>query len=387
MSKYTTEVRYICEVSSGLKQSVGFDDVNKILENSVDKIFDFDYPIFDEEYRRPLNIKILRNFYTREICEETVGLWKLRMQQTLCEIMPYYNQLYKSELEVINPLYNIDLNTTRTIRDNTDKNSTGNSTINTTGTDRNTENKSGTLHRTGTDKDDITNTIKKTGSETGSNTKTFTGSDKEKDVLTGKHNEKHLGSDAHTTNTSANDTTNQYGNQHNKDRYSDTPQGTISNLEDNLYMTNARLIDQNNNSTTTDNATGKETYKGSDNYTDNGTNSETKNKTATTSETTKQSETNKTTENETGKKTGTKTINEQANDSYNKTSTGSNEERRTGNSQEQTEINSLTSYFEHVVGYKGSKTFGEILVDWRNSFINIDKMILDDLESCFFQLW
>lgn len=387
MSKYTTEVRYICEVSSGLKESAGFDDLNKILENSVDKIFDFDYPIFDEEYRRPLNIKILRNFYTREICEETVGLWKLRLQQTLCEIMPYYNQLYKSELEVINPLYNVDLTTTRKTTGDTDKSTTGHTTTNTNGNDHSTENKSGTLHRTGTDKDDVTNTVKKTGSETGSNTKTFTGSDKEKDVLTGKHNEKHLGSDAHTTNTTANDTTNQYGNQHNKDRYSDTPQGTISNLEDNLYMTNARLIDQNNNSTTTDNATGKETYKGSDNYTDNGTNSETKNKTATTSETTKQNETNKTTADETGKKTGTKTINEQTNDNYNKTVSGDMERNTLENMQEKTAINSLTDYLEHVVGYRGSKTFGEILIDWRQSFINIDKMILDDLDSCFFQLW
>ena len=86
MSKYTTEVRYICESTAGLTDSVGFNSVDAVLDECVDKIFDFDYPIFDETYRRPLNKKILRNFYTREICAESVGLWKLYLQQRLNEI-------------------------------------------------------------------------------------------------------------------------------------------------------------------------------------------------------------------------------------------------------------------------------------------------------------
>ena len=96
MSKYTTEVRFICEVNSGLTESVGFDDVEKVIEKSAPKIFNFSFPMFDEDYRLPLEIKILRHYYTREICEETVGLWKLRLNARLNEIMPYYNQLYKS---------------------------------------------------------------------------------------------------------------------------------------------------------------------------------------------------------------------------------------------------------------------------------------------------
>ena len=76
MSKYTTEVRYICEHEAGLTESVGYNDIDRVLALSVGKIFDFDYPIFDEAYRNVLNIKILRHFYTREIGFETVGLWK-----------------------------------------------------------------------------------------------------------------------------------------------------------------------------------------------------------------------------------------------------------------------------------------------------------------------
>lgn len=110
MSKYTTELRYICENAAGLQESGGQTKVNEILEKSCSKIFDFDYPIFDEDYRIPLEKKILRHFYTREICEETVGLWKLRLEDKMNMIMPYYNQMYKSTLLEFNPFYDVDLN-------------------------------------------------------------------------------------------------------------------------------------------------------------------------------------------------------------------------------------------------------------------------------------
>lgn len=108
MSKYTTEVRYICENACGYTESQGYSKVEQILTQSAPKVFDFDFPIFDETYRLPLERKILRHFYTREIGEETVGLWKLRLSSRLNEIMPYYNQLYLSELYEFNPLYDAD---------------------------------------------------------------------------------------------------------------------------------------------------------------------------------------------------------------------------------------------------------------------------------------
>ena len=111
MSKYTTEVRYICESYSGLDSSVGLDDTDRVIESAAPKIFSFWFPIFDEAYRGVLCKKILKHFYTREICEETVGLWKLRLNTKLNEIMPYYNQLYKSELLDFNPMYNTEITT------------------------------------------------------------------------------------------------------------------------------------------------------------------------------------------------------------------------------------------------------------------------------------
>lgn len=108
MSKYTTEVRFVCETYAGLQESVGYDKVDEVIEASRDKIFG-DYPIFDENYRGVLETKILKHYYTREISEETVGLWKLRVNTKMNEIMPYFNKLYRSELIEFNPLYDIDL--------------------------------------------------------------------------------------------------------------------------------------------------------------------------------------------------------------------------------------------------------------------------------------
>lgn len=109
MSKYTTQVRYICEQLSGYVQSVDYSDVELVLRSAEPKIFDFDYPIFDENYRHVLNTKILKHYYINEIGLETYALWKLRLNTKMNEIMPYYNQLYKSELYTFNPLHDIDV--------------------------------------------------------------------------------------------------------------------------------------------------------------------------------------------------------------------------------------------------------------------------------------
>lgn len=111
MSKYTTQVRFICETASGLTESAGFNDVNDIIQRAIPKVFNFDFPMYDESYRNVLCTKILKHYYTREICAETVGLWKLWLDARLNEIMPYYNQLYKSAMIEFNPMYDMDLTT------------------------------------------------------------------------------------------------------------------------------------------------------------------------------------------------------------------------------------------------------------------------------------
>lgn len=142
MSKYTTEVRFICENSAGLSESEGADNIDSILDKCWNKVFNFDFPIFDENYRQVLCRKILKHYYTREIAHETVGRWKLALNAKLNEIMPYYNQLYKSELLEFNPFYDVDL--TRSKEGSGTSNRTSNNTETNSGTSKNVSSGRGT---------------------------------------------------------------------------------------------------------------------------------------------------------------------------------------------------------------------------------------------------
>lgn len=126
MSKYTTEVRFICEHYAGLNKSEPFNSVNDILDKCWDKIFTTNCEFYVEEYRPILCKKILKHYYTREIGAETVGLWKLWVNTKLEEIMPYYNNLYKSALIDYNPLHDTEINTIRKTNNSTNLENKGN---------------------------------------------------------------------------------------------------------------------------------------------------------------------------------------------------------------------------------------------------------------------
>lgn len=95
MSGYTTQLRWVVEQK--------LDDLNLPHdEANWPQVYDAlglaDYPIFDEGYRPTLNDKIIRHYYTREIGAETVGRFRLFVRDAMFLIMPYYNQLYESEV-------------------------------------------------------------------------------------------------------------------------------------------------------------------------------------------------------------------------------------------------------------------------------------------------
>lgn len=108
MSKYTTELRFIAETEAGYTESQPFSMIDTVMAAARPKIFSFDYPIFNEDYRPTLEFKILRHFWTCEIGEETYGLWKLRLQTKLNEIMPYYNKMYEADQKDFEILYDTD---------------------------------------------------------------------------------------------------------------------------------------------------------------------------------------------------------------------------------------------------------------------------------------
>lgn len=307
MSKYTTEVRYICEQKAGLQESTGFNNINSVLDKSWDKIFTTNWEIFDESYRKILCEKILRSYYTREICAETVGLWQLWLDSTLCEIMPMYNQLYKTTIYEFNPLYNIDMTTTFT------KTVTGNDSKTTTGNNNKWNDVSNYNKNTKTDDYTV-----KDSSKTGSTSK-------------GNTNSK----------TSNNDTFAE------TNKFNDTPQGGIKGIESENYLTDIRMISR--TGTTTNSSDENSTSSLNGTYTNENLNKGT-------------------------------TVNEGTNRS-------NTSERGTTNASESGTSETTETWTEKVMGKNNSENYGQLLVEFRKSIINIDKMIIDELKPLFMQLW
>ena len=382
MSKYTTEVRFICETYAGMTESKGLSDVKSILATSAPKVFDFDFPIFDENYRLPLETKILRHYYTREISEETVGLWKLRLEDKLNLIMPYYNQLYKSELLKFNPLYDVDL-----IRDHKRENAgENNSTENRTTHVDNTQDSNGT--RTDTihnERDETTDTTNKTTRKGTTNTTV-------NNVVDGTDNTTRDNSVESTANTTGNATTNDSGkvekNGTGWNLYSDTPQGGIEGIEHadddvaNLaYLTNATKTTNNETTNTTGNSETNTTNKETTNTTGN----ETTNRT--TKDTTKGS--TEGTNDETVDGTGKVTVDGSEDGTVNVTTTN-NLTGTTNGTEDITGKNTITStedYIEHVRGKQGATSYSKMLTEFRETFLNIDAMVVDEMNDLFFGLW
>lgn len=287
MAKYTTEVRSICETYSGLTTSAGYAKIGEVIEKSREKIFDFAYPIFDETYKGVLETKILKHFYTREIGEETVSLWKLRLDTRLNEIMPYYNQLYKSALLEFNPLYDVDISRTHTGTYTGDKNSVG----------TNTE----------------TSGINEKYSDNGNTERSSTGNN-----------------NGSVTNTSTNNTSH-------LDKYSDTPQGSVDNITSGTYLTNARQI--------TDDESANANSVSSNDMSLN--------------------------ENETRKN---------SRESEKNASRNVNDEKKES-------LKNTEEYLETVKGKQGVQSYSKLLQEYRETFLNIDMLVINNLEDLFIQLW
>lgn len=279
MSKFTTQVRFICENYANLNESAGYDDINTVLNLAAPHVFSFSFPIYDEAHRLPLEMKILKHYYTREICAETVGRWKLFLEDRLNEIMPYYNKLYESAEIEFDPMSDTDYKTVH------EGDTTSHGTV------------------TGSDS--------RNSSDSGSRTSRDSGSD--------------------VRNWEQHDKSSHWN------LYSDTPQGGIVGIENasaslssNAYLTNAT----------------HEIHDGTG----------------------------------TG---GTDTQN------YGRVNTQTDERTtaQTGSIQSTSNQTGTNDYTDTVTGKRGAVSYSKMLEEYRQTIINIDKMIIDDLADLFFTLW
>lgn len=391
MATYTTEVRTICESAAGLSEGVGFNSIEKLLSPElVEKVLPLKYPIFDEKYRYVLNKKILTHFFTREICEETVGLWLLRMEERMEEIMPYYNKLYLSELEEIKPFFNVDI----TKEGNRGYNITKRGDTTNSYTKENTGTSNTAYGEHGNDSRDKSKTgTNTTGFKAGNKHTWETGGENEHDWGTKQDN----GSNTHNGTTKRNDkdvksgTTDTTHTNSDVNRFSDTPQGGLDGmkaLRGNMYLTNATLNDGNEHTLTHTNETDKLTGTTTENSTGTA-----KNKTSTDAKSQKTHNWDRRTEQTVADNTEYKFgENWHENGTHNITDghrnrTDNLNETKSGGSSSNEDVTNTGTYLEHISGYKGNKTYAELLTEWRKTFLNIDQMIMRDLEDCFFLLW
>lgn len=267
MSHYTTELRFVCEKFAGLDESVGYNDVNRIIENSRSRLFNFDFPIYDESYRSVLETKIIKHYYTQEIGFETVGLFQHKLDMRMNEIMPYYNELYASAALEFNPLYDVDI----------------------------TETHEGSGEKTGLNTISETSTLDKT-------------TEKERTV----------GDDNTETGTGSNT---------NYNLYSQTPQGGLTGVDNEEYLTDARKITDSNTYTATDNRDIEES----------------------------------------------ETITEDEDGTKNRTTNDS--------------LSTTDEYIRTIRGKRGGASYAKMIMEYRKTLLNIDMMIIKELANLFMLIW
>ena len=204
-----------------------------------------------------------------------------------CQIMPYYNQLYKSALLEFNPLYDVDVTRKHEGANTGDKNSV------------------------------------ETNGETSGVSEAYSDNENTEKSSKGTNN-------GSVSNTSENNT-------NHLDKYSDTPQGSVSDLTNGTYLTNAREITDNESSNT-----------GSKSSNDSQLN-----------------------ENEVRKN------NRESKRTVNRNLTGEKKES----------LKNTEQYLETVKGKQGTESYSKLLQEYRETFINIDMLVIGELSDLFMNIW
>lgn len=102
LSKYTMMIKDIVN-SYYDGSSLSVDDK---LEDTREFIFDFDYPVIDEATKKRIEIAILKHYYYREIAFETIGQFKIKLNDRLNLIMGRYNAMYQKQDLSLSPYIN-----------------------------------------------------------------------------------------------------------------------------------------------------------------------------------------------------------------------------------------------------------------------------------------
>lgn len=325
MSKYTTQVRWIIEnATPGMEGQ----PIVKRIQTAAPLIFNFDFPMWSESYRGELEKKILMHYFNKEIGLETVGLWKLYLEERLNLIMPYYNEVYKTTAQQFDYLNNVDMT----------ESYTGNETAK--GTSQVTGESSSKSNTTS----DSSNTI--TDEET--RQKTTNVKEDVKEIITDNASDSTKRETATNSNQNVTDKTESLN--------SDLPQANYARLD---YGTVLKQDNGTNDSTLNSTSDEAEMFK-HDNQTD---------KALDRIHTTNENENVNRTRSDNGSATGSENVT--ANNSSNGNTTN----------------NKDNTYNRIQHGLSGSKSRTELMLEFRNSLINIDMMVINELKDLFMMVY
>lgn len=108
MGNYTIQFKRVLSILYGTGSNIEFDQpyeslaYNGVTYGKLPTLPDYEkiglayYPVFNESYRKILNGKIIDEYYNREIGTETIDNFILILRKKMDQVMPYFNQLYKS---------------------------------------------------------------------------------------------------------------------------------------------------------------------------------------------------------------------------------------------------------------------------------------------------
>lgn len=259
-------------------------ELRELIESGVDP-WDFEYDgYYEGEEKTAFEKKVIDHFYFRQIGQETVGRFLHYFRSRIREVMPYYKSLYKSIqlMESIeNPFGNVDI--TETFEEETEGTSTGSS--------------SGTS----------TSSSSATSEDSSQNDRTY-GSERDVGI--------------NGTNTVSSER-----------RFSNTPMGSISNLDN--YLTEA------------------------------------------TKETNSDTQTNSTVEHNTGSEGVTASSESTATSSGTASTSGESSDTSTGK----------TKRTIHREGNHGVNTYAHDMLEYRQILLNIDMLVINELNDLFLMVY
>ena len=374
MATYTMPLKAIIEQPTQNRNDLTLKQ--RLEVGRVNLFKDIDYPIFNENYRSEFETKFIRYFYNKEVGFETEQLFKFELETWLQINMPYYNQLFESELLEYDPLTNIAMQFDQDLKSDTSLDTTKDSQEDSTS---NSVTQSSFEHDTqrDTETDTTTNRTQNTKTDTTTDVTGHSETNSTQDSTTTTKTDSTSNSDTHTKSDTTQDG-------FNRKIDSDTPDNRLhlSSNEGSGVIEYASNISE-----TMDKSTGNTT-------TDTNTSDTTKSNTNTIDKTTSNSQTDTTekTDTHSNQDTTENTTSNSVTDDTTKQKGWDHSETNAkgqiiGNIVGHDVGNKMENLYNESYGKDGTITYQQMIQELRATFLRIERQIFREMTELFMLLY